>query len=326
MKSEKKIVKADKKPEEKPAYDVIIIGGGFAGLSAAIYSARYNLKTLVISKQPGGAIINAAHVENYPGYVNISGIELMQKFEEQAKSCGAEILIDDAIGVMKHKEEFKVETEQQKELLSNAIIIATGTDRRKLEVPGAKEYESKGVHYCATCDGAFYKNKVVAVIGGSNSSAHAAMLLSRIAKQVYILYRGEEMRCEPILCTHMEELGNIKMIFNTNVVQVKGTKFLDKIILDRPFDGSVELAVDGLFVEIGSVPSSAIAKQLGVELTQSGEIKVNIQQETNVKGVFAAGDVTNTPLRQGIIAAAQGVKAATSAYKMLTGKKVTGAW
>jgi thioredoxin-disulfide reductase len=318
-------MKSDKKSNAKIVYDAIIIGGGFAGLSAAIYSARYNLKTLVIAKQPGGAIVNATHVENYPGYVSISGIELMQKFEEQAKSVGAEIMIDDVIGVMKHKEGFKVETEE-KEFLSKTVIMAMGTERRKLDVPGAKEYESKGIHYCATCDGAFYKGKTVAVIGGSNSSAHAAMLLSRFAKQVYILYRGEEMRCEPILCTNMQQLGNITMIFNTNVVQLKGGKFLEKALLDKPFNGSTELALDGLFVEIGSVPSSAIAKQLGVELTKEGEIKANIQCETNVKGVFAAGDVTNTPLRQGIIAAAQGVKAATSAYIMLTGKKVTGAW
>lgn len=310
-------------------YDVIIIGAGFAGYSAAIYSARYNLKTLIISKQPGGAIINSAKVENYPGFKSISGVELMQRFEEQALSVGAELIIDEVIGVMKESGEegelFRVEAREHS-YLSKTIILAMGTERRKLEVPGAKDYEGKGIHYCATCDAAFYKDKVVGVIGGSNSAAHSAMLLSKFAKKVYIIYRGCEMRCEPIMLKAMQGFGNIEFIYNNNVVGVKGGRFLEKVVLEKPFNGESELALEGLFVEIGSVPNSAIAKGLGVELTQSGEIKTNVQAETNVKGVFAAGDVTNTPLRQGIIAAAQGVKAATSAYKLLTGKTVTGAW
>jgi thioredoxin-disulfide reductase len=318
-------MKSDKKSNAKTVYDVIIIGGGFAGYSAAIYCARYNLNTLVIAKQPGGAIINATNVENYPGYASISGFELMQKFEEQAKKCGAEMIVDDVVGIIKDHDDFKVETEQ-KEFLSRTVILCMGTERRKLDIPNAKEFESKGIHYCATCDAAFYKGKTVAVIGGSNSAAHAALLLSRHAKKVYIIYRGDNLRCEPVLKEEISNITHAEVLCGFNVVGLKGKKFLESITLDIPFKGSKELELEGLFVEIGSVPSSAISKQLGVELTKEGEIKVNIQQETNVKGVFAAGDVVNTPLRQGIIAAAQGVKAATSAYVLLTGNKVTGSW
>ena len=162
-------------------YDVIVIGAGFAGFTAAVYTSRYNLKTLVIAKEIGGAIINSADVENYPGYKSISGLDLMKKFEEQAKSVGAEIISDQVVGVIKKDKSFKVETRSSKEYEAKALILALGTERRKLNIPGAKEYESKGIHYCATCDGAFYKDKVVAVIGGSNSAAHSALLLSRFS-------------------------------------------------------------------------------------------------------------------------------------------------
>lgn len=307
-------------------YDIIIIGAGFAGYSAAIYSARYDLKTLIIAKEPGGAIVDASEVENYPGYKSISGLDLIKKFEEQAKSFGAEQVVDEVDGIIKQKESFKVETGQKKEYEAKAIILALGTERRKLDVPGAKEYEGKGIHYCAICDGAFYKDKIVGVMGGSNSAAHSALLLSRFAKKVYIIYRKQEIRAEPVLKDRIKQIKNIEIINNTNITEVNGSKFVEKVILDNAYKGKKELELDGLFVDIGSVPNSAIAKQLGVKLTQSSEIMVNAQCETNIKGVYAAGDVTNTVLRQGIVGAGQGAIAASSAYQFVTGKRAAGSW
>lgn len=307
-------------------YDVIIIGAGFAGYTAAIYSKRYNLNTLVIAKESGGAIINAIEVENYPGFKSISGLDLMKKFEEQAKSLGVEQVLDEVVGIIKQENSFKVETGGKKGYEAKTLILAMGTSRRKMNIPGAKEYEGKGIHYCATCDSAFYKDKVVGVIGGSNSAAHSALLLSRFAKQVYIIYRKENLRCEPILCDKIKETKNIEIIYNTNVVEVKGSKFVEKAVLDNEYKGKKELELDAMFVEIGSVPNSAIAKQLGVEFTQHDEIIVNAQCETNITGIYGAGDVSNAVLRQGIISAAQGAIAATSAYKFITGKPTGGQW
>jgi thioredoxin reductase (NADPH) len=307
-------------------YDVTIIGSGFAGYSAAIYAARYELKTLVITKQPGGAIINSEKVENYPGFKAIPGFELMQKFEEQAKSFGAEMIVDEVVGIVKDKEGFRVETRNDKDYNAKTIILALGTERKKLEVPGAKDLEGKGIHYCATCDAAFYKGKTVAVIGGSNSAAHATLLLSRFAKKVYVIYRQAELRCEPVLRDQIKQTKNIEVLYNTNINEVEGNQFLEKVVLDKEHNGRRGLVIEGLFVEIGSVPNSAIAKELGVELSHNHEIIVDAHCATNVKGVFAAGDVTNTVLRQGVTAVGQGAIAATSAYHLVTGKTTHGAW
>jgi thioredoxin-disulfide reductase len=306
-------------------YDVIIIGAGFAGYAAAIYSARFNLKTLVIGKQPGGAIINSEKVENYPGFASIPGFELMQKFEAQAKGCGAEIMIDEVLGIVKAKDGFKVETRHEKEYKAKAIILALGTERRKLEVKGCEKFDGKGIHYCATCDGAFYRGKTVAVVGGSNSAAHAALLLSRFAKKVYVIYRGVELRCEPALRDKIKEIPHSELLCGFNITCVDGKEFLEKIKLDIPYKGKTELALDGIFVEIGSVPSSSIAKGLGVSLSPGNEIVVDQHCATNVAGIFAAGDVTTGVLKQGLTAAAQGAVAATSAYKHITGKVAYGA-
>jgi thioredoxin reductase (NADPH) len=307
-------------------YDVIIIGAGFAGYTAAIYAARHKLKALVIAKQPGGAIINSGNVENYPGYRSIPGHELMHKFEDQARAFGAEMLTDEVIGIVKEKDGFRVETRQEIGYQSKSIIIATGTERRRLEIPGGKEFEGKGVHYCATCDAAFYRGKTVAVIGGSNSAAHAALLLARFAKKVYVLYRGDGLRCEPILGDQAQGTKNIEIVCGVNVAEVKGKEFVQKAVLDKAYNGRKEIEIDGLFVEIGSVPSSALAKELGVELSHTHEIMVDAHCATNVRGVFAAGDVTNTVLKQGITAAAQGAIAASSTYHFVTGKTDKGAW
>ena len=307
-------------------YNIIIIGAGFAGYTAAIYAARYNMKPLVIASEFGGMIVESSKVCNYPGFNDISGLDLMSKFMEQAKGLGAEISNDEVLKISKSGNIFFVETRRNRKYKTKTLVLALGTKRRKLDVPGAAEFEGKGIHYCATCDAAFYRNKAVAVIGGSNSSAHAAILLSNFAKQVYLIYRGADLRCEPSMKDALREKKNIKIIYNTNLTRIFGSKFVEKVSLDHPFDGSDELKLDGIFVEIGGVPGSAIAKELGVALTEGGEIIVNQRGETNVPGVFAAGDVTNTVLRQGIVAAGQGAIAGTSAYQFITGKKSSVSW
>lgn len=310
-------------------HDVIIIGAGFAGYTAAIYAARYNMKPLVIASELGGMIVESSKVCNYPGFNEISGLDLMTKFMEQAKGLGAEISNDEVLKISRSDSVgniFIVETRRNKRYETKTLVLALGTKRRKLDVPGAAEFEGKGIHYCATCDAAFYRNKSVAVIGGSNSAAHAAMLLSNFAKQVYLIYRSGNLRCEPAMKDNVCNKDNIKVIYDTNIVSISGSKFVEKVKLDRSFDGSDEIKLDGLFVEIGGVPGSAIAKELGVALTESGEIMINQRGETNVPGIFAAGDVTNTVLRQGIVAAAQGAIAGTSAYQFITGKKSSASW
>lgn len=306
-------------------YDVIIMGAGFAGFSAAIYAVRSNLKTLVISKAMGGAIVDASKVENYPGYKEISGLDLMKKFEEQAKGLGTEIITGEVINISQNNNSFKLNTKKQ-EFEAKTIIFATGTERRKMNVPGSKEFEGKGLHYCATCDGVFYKDKVVAVIGGSNSAAHAALLLTQFAKKVYIIYRKEKMRCEPILLEKLENNKIVEFIYKNNVSEVKGDKFVNKAVLEQDYKNNKELNLDGIFVEIGSFPSSKLAEKLGVKLTNAKEIIVNAYSRTNIKAVFAAGDVTNTVMKQGITAAAQGAIAATGAYHFITGKITDKEW
>ncbi|MBN1792802.1 FAD-dependent oxidoreductase [Candidatus Woesearchaeota archaeon] len=307
-------------------YDVIIIGAGFAGYSAAIYAARYNLKTLVVAKELGGMILEAHAVENYPGFRKVSGMELMQKFEEQARDLGAEIEMNEVVGLEKKDNIYLVHTSSTKVHEAKAVILATGTKKRKLGIPGQKEYEGKGVHYCATCDAPFYKNKVVGVIGGSNAAAFAADLLRKYASKIYLIYRKEELRCEPALKDQVLSDPKVEVIYRTNLTEFKGTKFLESVIIDKEYKGARELKLDGVFVEVGGLPTSALASALGCELGKTGEILVNNQCETKVKGLYAAGDVTNTPLRQGIVAAGQGAIAATSAYKYLSGKNMGSGW
>jgi thioredoxin reductase (NADPH) len=307
-------------------YDTIIIGAGFAGYSAAIYTVRYNLKTLIIASELGGVVVDAHVVENYPGFRKISGIELMQHFEEQAKDLGAEIIVDEVTCVLKEQNKFKLHTLSNKEYEAKSVIIATGTKHKKLNIPGQEQFDGKGVHYCATCDAAFYKNKVVGVVGGGNSAALAADLLRKFASKIFIIIRGAEMRAEPALANPVLKDPKITLITNTNVKEYKGEKFLNRVVIDPSFNNSNELALDGVFVEIGGTPSSAIALKIGVKMGANKEILINDQCETNIPGFFGAGDVTNTVLRQGVVAAALGSIAATSAYKYVTGKTMGSHW
>jgi len=300
-------------------YDVIILGSGPAGLSAAVYSRRYEMKTLVIGKGYG-RISEAHEVENYLGFKNISGLELSKKFTEHAKSLGAEIVREEILKVEKNGKGFVVTTENGK-YESKTVIYALGGGRRKLGVPNEEKFKGRGISYCATCDAAFFKDKVVAVTGGSDSAAMAALLLSKIAKKVYIIYRRGKLRAFPSLIKKIEEKENIETIFNTIIKEVEGDSSVEKIIIENRETGEIkEIKVNGVFVEYGYEPNSYLAEELGVKLSEKGRIVVDENMRTNVEGFFAAGDVTTGSGRfdQVITAAAEGAIAARSAHDYIT--------
>ncbi|MFX1591015.1 MAG: NAD(P)/FAD-dependent oxidoreductase, partial [Promethearchaeota archaeon] len=193
---------------------------------------------------------------------------------------------------------------------AHTIVIATGSERKKLGIPGEEEFAGRGVSYCATCDGPFYKDKNVAVIGGSDSAAKEALFLAQSAKKVYIIYRGEEIRAEPINKKRVLDNNKIELIYKTNIVEIKGDGIVQSII----FDNGKELEIDGVFIEIGSIPNSDLAKRIGVETNEKGEVIINRKSETNISGIFAAGDVADAPFKQAITGVSEGVIAAYSAF------------
>ena len=263
-------------------YDLVIIGGGPAGLSAAVYAARYNLKTLVLSKDMGGVITKAHDVCNWPGEKSISGIDLMNKWAEHATSLGVEIKIEEVKQIKKEKDEFLINTKYK----AKSVLLTMGTTRRKLNVPGEKEYIGKGVSYCATCDAAFYKGMTVAIVGGNDSACSAATMLRQFAKKVYIIYRKEKLRAEPFWVEKTKEDKNIEIINNANVTEVYGEQFVTGVKLDTGKD----IKLEGVFIEIGAVPSTALAEMTKVQIDDQHYVIVNENQETNVKGIYAAGD------------------------------------
>lgn len=318
--------KYDYTPNEKTVYDVIVIGSGVVGFAAAMYAARLGLKTLVIGEKQGGTITTTDSVENYPGFISISGIELARRIENHAKDYDIDILNEKAENIGKDKKYFKVHT-KDRAFSAKTVIFATGTHWRKLNIPGEKEFENRGVSYCALCDGPLFKNKIIAVVGGADSAVKEALFLTNYAKKVFIIYRGEEVHPEPVNMKRAEEKikeGKIEIINRTNVAEIKGSKFLTSVILDNPYKGSKEFKVDGLFVDIGHVPQSELAKQIGVKLNEKGQMIINRKSETNVEGVYAAGDVTDADFKQAITGIGEGVQAAYHAYEYLNkGKAVS---
>ena len=302
-------------------YDLIIIGGGAAGMSAAIYAARYNLKTLLISKEVGGVLNEAHKVSNYPGFKEISGMDLMAKFKEHVDSLSIEYLDAEVKKAEKKKDHFIV-IANDRQLEAKTIILAFGLKRKRLNIEGEDKFAGKGISYCYTCDAPFYKGKTVGVVGGSDSAALAALLLAQYAKKVFIIYRGGDLKAEPINKKAVEKNKSIEIIKNTNVVELKGDKALTTAILDRPYNGGKEFKIEGLFIEIGSIPSTVLTEQLGVRKDDNGFIIVDKEKKTNVDGVYAGGDATNTVMRQTITAAADGAIAAMAAFHFMKKEKV----
>ena len=305
-------------------YDFIVLGGGGTGLAAAMYSARLGLKTLVLGTSHGtelpigGVITTTNIVENYPGFSKISGYELAKKIKEHAENYDLVTMKEEkATEIKKSKNYFIVKTNKDS-YKTKTVLFATGTRWRKLEVPGSEEFQNKGVHYCALCDGILYKDKIVAVVGGSDSAIKDALLLSGYAKKVYIIYRGEEIRPEPINLEKVKKNKKIEIINKTNIKEIKGDKLVTSVILDKSYKENKELKLNGIFIAIGHIIISELAESLRVELNEKKEIKINhMTSETNIKGVFAAGDVTDKPFKQLIIGVADGCTAAHSAYEYI---------
>ncbi len=275
-------------------YDVLIVGIGPAGYTASLYSARYKLDTIQIGEMPGGLISESPDVCNYPGFKSISGMDLVNKMEEQVKDLGVEVVYDKVEKIEGKDLNFKVTTTRD-EYEAKKVILATGQEKRKLGLDREEELTGKGISYCATCDAAFYDGKTVGVVGGGDSALVSALLLSKYADKVYILYRKEEFfRPEPIRVEEVHENEKIEPIFNVNVDELKGEEKLSSVILDN----GEEVNMDGLFIEIGSIPNNDLANDLGVETVNGGYIKTDRKRRTNVSGVYAAGDVIDSPLKQ----------------------------
>ena len=297
-------------------FDMIVIGGGVSGLSAAMYGGRLGLKTLVIGEMMGG-VMNFAHlVENYPGIEGTTGMELAEKFKSHASKYSVEFKEERVEGAERTSNGFKVTTGSAA-YEAKTLVFATGSEVRKLGVPGEKEFEGKGVHYCALCDGPLYRDRVVAVVGGSDGAAKEALLIAEYASRVYIIYKGEKMKAEEYNLKRVMSNPKIKLITKTNVVGIRGDKLVKSIMFDKEYERKKELKVDAIFIYVGRVPSSQLAAKLGVNLNERGEILTDKNSDTSISGIFAAGDVTNSSFKQIIVGAGDGVKAAHSAYSYL---------
>ncbi|MHA1235483.1 MAG: NAD(P)/FAD-dependent oxidoreductase [Promethearchaeota archaeon] len=290
-------------------YDLIVLGGGPTAIGCAIYAARFALDVLVVGKIFGGLIATTHLVENYPGITSTSGQGLMDMFKDHMNSLSIPYITDEIRSIENVNDHFLLHSFFQK-FKAKSVVIATGSERKKLGIPGEEDFAGRGVSYCATCDGPFYKDKTVCVVGGSDSAAKEALFLSQNVKKVYIIYRGEEIRAEPINKKRVEENLKIEIIYRTNIVEIKGENTVKSVI----FDNGTEFEVDGVFIEVGSIPNSDLAKRIGVETNKKDEIIINRKSETNIPGIFAAGDVADAPFKQAITGVAEGVVAAYSAF------------
>ncbi|PIT84171.1 thioredoxin-disulfide reductase [Candidatus Micrarchaeota archaeon CG10_big_fil_rev_8_21_14_0_10_45_29] len=307
-------------------YDVAIIGAGCAGLGAGMYAGRFGLKTVVLGELPGGTITQTHLVENYPAFTSISGLELGTKLLEHAKASDAQVNMEKVMDIEKEKDgSFHIKTDTAN-YSAKAIIIATGTEWKKLGVPGEAEFANKGVHYCALCDGGFYKGKKIAVVGSGDSAVKESLLLAEFGSEVNILVRGDKIKGEPINNKRAMENKKIKIFTNVEVEEIIGEEKVTKLRLTRPISAqegapkSDELETDAVFVMVGHLAKTELASKLGVNLSPKGEIIIDKMSKTNVEGIFAAGDCCDTAFKQAIISAAEGVSAAFSANEYIRRK------
>jgi thioredoxin reductase (NADPH) len=316
----KYVEKARKIPHEKIFhYDLVVLGGGPAGLTASIYSSRYEMKTAVITLNIGGMANLAPKIENYPGYEG-SGYDLMQKFHKQSVKYGTDFLHEEIRRINKDKNGFVIETKSEKQIHTKTILIALGTERKKLKIPGEDEFIGRGISYCVTCDGNFFKNKVVAIIGGGNAACGASIMMSDIAKKVYLIYRGEKLKCEPIIYDKIHTKKKIELIYNAVPKEISGKEKVEEIVYSVS-GKKKKKKIDGVFIEIGAIPVTFIAQELGVKVDGRGYVEVDEMMDTNVPGVFAAGDAVQSKLKQVVVAASQGAIAARSAYDYISTKE-----
>ncbi|MFP3347015.1 MAG: thioredoxin-disulfide reductase [Sulfolobaceae archaeon] len=313
---------ADVKPGE--TFDLIIVGLGPAAYSAALYAARYMLKTLVIGETPGGQLTEAGEVDDYLGLIGIQAQDMIKVFNKHMEKYNVPVILDHVESIRKDGDEFVVKAKRKGEFKAKSVILAIGVKRRKLNVPGEAEFTGRGVSYCSICDAPLFKNKVVAVIGGGDSALEGAEILSRYATKVYLIHRRDEFKGQPIYLENIKTKPNVEIILNTVVTEIKGDKLVKSILTKNVKTGETkELNVNGVFVEIGFEPPTDFARANGLETDAMGYIKVDEWMRTNIQGVFAAGDCTGMWLgfRQVITSAAQGAVAAHSAFRYLNEMK-----
>ena len=301
-------------------YELAVIGGGAAGYSAAIYAVRAGIKTLILEKGMGGGLTNVSpKIENYPGFESISGLDLMEKMKQHADKYADIHFNEEVKKIEKSKEKFTITTDRETYHIK-AIILCMGTDYRKLNIPGEKELTGKGVSYCATCDGFFFKGKKVAVVGGGNTALIEAIFLKQIGcEEVFVIHRRDQLRAEKVYEDEAIKNG-VQIVFNSYVESINGQQKIEYLeIHDIKTNKKSKFHVDGVIVSIGEDPQNKLAKELGVKLDERGFIITDRQMRTNIKGVYAAGDITGG-LRQVVTACAEGAIAALSSTEVL-GKK-----
>lgn len=298
-------------------YDIIIIGSGIAGLTSAIYALNNKRKVLILESQTyGGQIINSNIINNYPGFLEISGFDLMTNIYNQVKNLGGVIKYEEVLEITKNKKVItKNETYEAK-----SIIISTGLAPRKLNLENEDKFIGKGISYCATCDGSFYKDKDVMVVGGGNTAIEDVIYLSNICKKVYLVYRRKELRKDVNLTEKVKELSNVEIIYNSNIEKLNGDESLNSVdIINKDTEKITNIIIDGLFVAIGKIPSGNIFKDL-LNVTENGYIITDEDCHTNIDGIYAAGDIRKKNLRQLVTAASDGAIAAIEAIKYINKK------
>lgn len=309
----------------KKIYDLIIIGAGPSGMTAGVYAARKKLKTLIISKDIGGQTAWSSDIENYLGFSMVTGPELVKKFEEHLEKYKEDVELRVSISgikkISKKGNNFSVTTGDNKSEIGRAIIVAGGKVPRALGVAGEKEFLNKGVTYCAWCDGPLFKGKDVAIIGGGNSALDAALNVSRLVNQIYIINITPELTGDPVMIDKVTALPHIRIMNNTEIVQIEGDRMVDTVRV-KSREGGLEkdLHVSGVFIEVGSLPATDYLKSL-IKLNREGEIIIDKYNMTSVDGIFAAGDITDIIEKQIIVAAGEGAKAAIQASQYLAKKK-----
>lgn len=299
-------------------YDMIIIGSGPAGMTAGIYAKRAGLSVLMIEGNFvwGGQIVNTYEVDNYPGLPGISGVDLAEKMMEHMKSLQVEIVRGKVLNLSMDGD-LKIVHTKKAEYKAKTVIIATGAKHRKLEVPGEEELSGMGVSYCATCDGAFYKDKTVAVVGGGDVAVEDALLLADLCKKIYVIHRRDQLRATAILQEHLLKTENVELWWNTEVVEICGEEEVESITVKNNKTGIYqEIAVDGIFIAVGTIPDTTFVKGL-LTLDDSGYIVAGEDGKTNIPGIYVAGDARTKQLRQIITAAADGANCVRSAEKYL---------
>jgi len=302
-------------------YDTIIIGAGPAGFTAGIYAARREMKALIIAKEPGGQLVWAADIENYPGFAKISNTDLVRKMEEQVKNLGVEIKISEVSQIERNDDgTFTVYTNKEK-FKAKTVIVAIGLAPRRLAIPGEEKFSGKGVSYCANCDGPFFRGKSVAVVGGGNSAVDAAEIMSKIAKKVYLIHRQEEFKAFAAALKEVKERDNVEIIVNSELKEISGDKTVEKIkIFNNKTNQETTMDIDGVFIEVGRIAATDLVKDFA-DRNEKMEILVNEKCATRTEGLFAAGDVTQVPFKQITTATGQGTIAALAAYQYIREKE-----